>query len=74
MINVGKYTTISIPKKLHREVEDFLEDTSFTSVAEFTKHLLRDTISQGSLHRHGQLNRDEVEKVRERLKKLGYLD
>jgi Arc/MetJ-type ribon-helix-helix transcriptional regulator len=71
---MSDYTTISIPKDLHEDVEDFIDDTNFTSVAEFTKHLLRDTISGGSIHTDSDLSDDEVEKIRERLENLGYLD
>jgi Arc/MetJ-type ribon-helix-helix transcriptional regulator len=68
------YTTISIPKDLHEDVDEFIDDTNFTSVAEFTKHLLRDTISGGDLTGSSDLTEDEVEKVRDRLKNLGYIE
>jgi len=68
------YTTISIPKDLHQDVDAFIDDTNFTSVAEFTKHLLRDTISGGDLTGGSDLTEDEVKKVRDRLKNLGYID
>ncbi|MDY6770370.1 MAG: ribbon-helix-helix domain-containing protein [Candidatus Nanohaloarchaea archaeon] len=69
-----EYTTISIPKDLHEDVDDFIDDTNFTSVAEFTKHILRDTISGGDIAGGSDLSEDEVEKVRDRLRNLGYLE
>lgn len=68
-----EYTTISIPRELKEDVEKFIEDTNFTSVAEFTKHLLRDTVAGGKIDHGEGLSDDEVEKVRKRLEKLGYL-
>lgn len=65
-----EYTTISIPKELQEDVEAFIEDTNFTSVSEFTKHLLRDTIAGGDLGT--ALNEDEVRQIRQRLEALGY--
>lgn len=68
------YTTISIPRELKEDVDEFIEDTNFTSAAEFTKHLLRDTIAGGDLDAGPKLNKDEVQKVRDRLRNLGYLE
>jgi peptidoglycan hydrolase-like protein with peptidoglycan-binding domain len=69
---MSEYTTISIPKELKEDVEAFIEDTNFTSVAAFTKHILRDTVSGGALHGSG-LTDEEVQQVRARLENLGYL-
>lgn len=71
---MSDYTTISIPKDLHDDVESFIDDTNFTSVAEFTKHLLRDTISGGDITGGDGLSEDEIKTVRERLKNLGYIE
>jgi len=68
-----EYTTISIPKELKEDVKKFIEDTNFTSVAEFTKHLLRDTVAGGELDHGDNLSKSEVKKIRKRLEKLGYL-
>lgn len=68
-----EYTTISIPKDLKEDVSDFISDTNFASVAEFTKHLLRDTIAGGNLDSPNHLSQEEVKTIRKRLEKLGYL-
>ena len=68
-----KYTTISIPASLHREVKEFIDKTNFTSVGEFVKHLIRDTLSGGSLSGKESLTASEVEAIRKRLKKMGYI-
>lgn len=73
MMGRKEYTSISIPKKLHEKIKDMIEDTSFVSVSEFTKNVLRDIVSDGEIT-ESQLSREEVEKVRKRLRKLGYLE
>lgn len=67
------YTTISIPKSLRKKVKEFIEGTGFTSVPDFTKYLLRDVVAGGGLEDES-LSEEEVEKVRKRLERLGYID
>ncbi len=69
-----EYTTISIPKQLHQQIKERIEETSFTSVAEFAKHVLRDTVAGGDLAAESHLSPDEVRQVRKRLQSLGYLE
>ncbi|MDY6788773.1 MAG: ribbon-helix-helix domain-containing protein [Candidatus Nanohaloarchaea archaeon] len=67
------HTTISLPKSLHEDVEEFISDTGFTSVSDFTKHLFRDIIAGGGLEDES-LTEEEVQKIRKRLERLGYID
>ena len=69
----GKYTTISIPVEMHEELEKIVKNTSFVSVSEFVKNILRGIISSGGLNEE-KLTKKEIELVRKRLKKLGYYD
>jgi len=69
-----KYTTISMPIKLHRKVEKLIEDTGFGSVSGFVNFVMRSIVSGGSLKEKDQLTEGEVRKVRERLRALGYLE
>lgn len=57
-----KYTTISIPTQLYKNVEKVIEGTGFRSVTEFIVFVTRETIAgdQGT--------------VVDRLKALGYLE
>jgi metal-responsive CopG/Arc/MetJ family transcriptional regulator len=41
----GKYTTISIPKALYRQVEEIIEDTGFRSATEYIVFLLRQAVA-----------------------------
>ncbi|MFB6076260.1 MAG: ribbon-helix-helix protein, CopG family, partial [Candidatus Aenigmatarchaeota archaeon] len=64
---------IKIPKNLYDRVQKLIEDTGFNSVTEFIKFVLRDIVAQGEFEGPEELNKD-MEIVRKRLEKLGYLD
>lgn len=66
-------TNLKFPRELYNEVNNFIRDTGFNSVTEFSKFLLRDVVSQGKFNSPEELT-EEMKKIRERLKKLGYLD
>lgn len=65
--------TIKIPEELYRKLKDIIEDTGFSSVTEFVVFVMRNVASGGRIKDEDKLNADEIRKVRERLKKLGYL-
>ncbi|HLD27957.1 MAG TPA: CopG family transcriptional regulator [Patescibacteria group bacterium] len=71
MKNQGKYTTISIPVQLNDKIKDLIKNTGFNSVSSFAVYVLRQLISEGSA---GQgFSKTDEERVKERLKSLGYL-
>ena len=41
----SRYTTISIPKALYRQVEEIIEDTGFRSATEYIVFLLRQAVA-----------------------------
>lgn len=65
-----KYTTVSIPKPLYELAKAHVEKTGFTSVSDFVTFVLREIVS-------GEMNANEktggVERVRNRLRQLGYV-
>jgi len=70
---MAERANIKIPKILYDKIDGIVEDTGFNSVTEFVKFVLRDIASQGEFDGAEELDGD-MEKVRERLEKLGYLD
>ena len=66
-----KFTTVSIPKPLYEKIEKFLEGTGFGTVSSFVNFLLRDIVSSGDLNKEG--DPDVTEKIRQRLKRMGYI-
>jgi metal-responsive CopG/Arc/MetJ family transcriptional regulator len=63
-----KYTTVSIPKPLYAKAKKVIEGTGFTSVSDFVTYILRDIISA-----EPDASPEELERVRKKLKALGYL-
>ena len=77
--------TIKIPRPLFRKIEQVVEGSGFHSPTEFIVHVLRDLLGEaqgydslnktGATHGHekSELHSDEIEALKRKLKKLGYL-
>jgi Arc/MetJ-type ribon-helix-helix transcriptional regulator len=65
--------TIKIPRELYRRLGQMIEGTGFSSVSEFIVFVLRNLASSGGITGENKLTADEVNAIRERLRKLGYL-
>lgn len=73
--------TIKIPRALYRRLTDIIDGSGFDSVTDFVVYVLRDIASgidradrkADASDDTVQLTAQEVEKVRRRLKNLGYL-
>ena len=65
--------TIKIPEELYGKLKGIIKDTGFSSVTEFITFAMRNVASGGRIKDEDKLTAGEIRKVRERLKKLGYL-
>jgi Arc/MetJ-type ribon-helix-helix transcriptional regulator len=67
------WTAVSIPASLHRKVEEAIKGTEFKTVAAYVAHLVREALSkkEGTAE---VFSPEDEEKVKERLKALGYID
>ena len=65
--------TIKIPRELYEKLREMIECTGFSSVTEFIVFVMRNLASSGKLKEEDKLTDEEVEAVRERLRRLGYL-
>ena len=73
--------TIKIPRALYRRLRDIIQDSGFNSVTDFIVYVLRDVASSEEARKgapgpppdRAQLTVQEVEKLKQRLKNLGYL-
>lgn len=63
--------TLKIPRPLYNRIKDIIEGSGFSSVNEFVVYILRDLVSLHDLDRT-ELSKEEIEKIRQRLKNLGY--
>ncbi len=65
--------TIKIPRELYNNLQNMIEGTGFSSVSEFIVFTMRVLASTGKLHEESKLTGEEVNMIRERLRKLGYI-
>ena len=66
--------TIKIPRPLYERILKSIEGSGFSSATDFIVYVLRDVMSgAGDKHDNGELTREELEAIRQRLKNLGYL-
>jgi metal-responsive CopG/Arc/MetJ family transcriptional regulator len=68
-----EFTTVSIPTSLYKEIEEKIKDLEITSVSSYIANVLREKLSQKEESAEA-LSKEDEEKVKERLKALGYLD
>ncbi len=69
-----KYTTISIPTPLANKIKQRIEGTGFNSLSSYVTYVLREVISGADQEPEDAFTKEDEEKVKERLRALGYLD
>jgi Arc/MetJ-type ribon-helix-helix transcriptional regulator len=69
-----KYTTISIPTPLAEKIKKRIEGTGFTSLSSYVTYVLREVISGIEEDQEEAFTKEDEEKVKDRLRALGYLD
>ncbi|MEM2085817.1 MAG: CopG family transcriptional regulator [Archaeoglobaceae archaeon] len=65
---------ISIPKTLYEEIKARIEGTDFDSVSEYVTYVVREVLANLEEEKDITLTKEEEDKVKERLKALGYID
>lgn len=68
-----KFTTVKIPTDLYDQIEEKIKNTEVLSAADFIITLLKEKLSKDQKETDSLSSEDE-EKVKERLKALGYMD
>ena len=66
-------TIISIPTSLYKRVEEAIKGTGIASVSDYVIRVLREKLSQEK-PADEVFSKEDEEKIKERLKALGYLD
>ena len=64
---------ISIPAELFKQIEEKIKDTDVASVQDYVIKVLKGSLTEGGKEEEG-LSKEEEDKVKERLKALGYMD
>ncbi len=68
-----EFTTVSIPTSLHKKIEEAIKGTEVGSVSSYIVKVLRESLAKDQASQDVFSQEDE-EKVKERLKALGYID
>jgi metal-responsive CopG/Arc/MetJ family transcriptional regulator len=66
-------TNVSIPTSLYKKIEEKIKGTGITSVSSYVAKVLRENLSKEEATEEG-LTKEDEEKVKKRLKALGYID
>jgi len=71
-----EYTTVSIPKPLADKVKERMKGTGFSSVSSYVTYVLRQVLSSIESEEKSKqaFTKDEEDKVKQRLRDLGYID
>jgi Arc/MetJ-type ribon-helix-helix transcriptional regulator len=70
----NKYTTISIPTQLAEKIKKRIQGTGFNSLSSYVTYVLREVLSSNDDERTEAFTKEDEEKVKDRLRSLGYLD
>lgn len=65
------FTTVSIPVPLFRKLKNQIENTGFTSVSSYVGYILREIVAEKG---EAPFTEEDEEKIREKLRSLGYLE
>jgi len=71
-----EYSTVSIPKPLIKKIKERMEGTGFPSVSSYVTYVLRQVISSIEEDEKSKqaFSKEDEEKVKQRLRDLGYID
>jgi len=66
------FTTISIPTSLYKKIEERIQGTEFKTVPAYISFVLNEVVSEGEEEQ--EFIAEDEEKIKGRLRSLGYLD
>ena len=71
-----EYTTVSLPKPLVEKIKERMKGTGFSSVSSYVTYVLRQILSSIEEEERTKqaFTKEEEDKVKQRLRDLGYID
>jgi len=70
-----KFTTVSIPRPLFEKVQERIKGTGFTSVSSYVTYVLREIVAEeAEKDTEEPFSEENEERVKARLRALGYID
>lgn len=71
----SRFSTVSIPTPLFEKVKERIKDTGFTSVSSYVTYVLREIVaSEKEEGEKEPFTKEDEEKVKRRLRALGYIE
>ena len=64
--------TIKIPRQLYEKIAEAIEGAGYNSVTDFVVYVMRDLVANHQMANHKEPVQDQMDKVRQRLRALGY--
>lgn len=68
------YVNVQIPEKLEKKIKKRIDGTGFNSASAYITYVLEEILSDIDKERDETFTEGDEEKVKERLRLLGYLD
>jgi metal-responsive CopG/Arc/MetJ family transcriptional regulator len=68
-----EFMSVSIPTSLYKKIEEMIKGTEISSVSSYIAKVLREKVSP-ERETDEVFSKEDEEKVKERLKALGYID
>lgn len=68
------YVTISIPKQLAEKITKRIEGTSFNSLSSYVTYVMNEVLSEIDEETQETFTKEDEERIKQRLRSLGYLD
>ena len=69
-----EFTTVSIPRPLFEKVQERIEGTGFTSFSSYVTYVLREIVAEEEERTEEPFSEADEERVKARLRALGYID
>ncbi len=69
----GDLKDVSIPASLYEKIEEMIKGTEIESVSKYVTKIIKESLEKEE-GKPKSLSKEDEEKVKERLKALGYLD
>lgn len=67
------FTEISIPTSLFEKIKEMIKGTGFSSVSSYVTYVLKELV-EGEEKEEETFTKEEEEKIKARLRALGYID